>query len=149
VDDFDLFKQLQANFVSGSWWEGLITGEKVSFEGLSQLLLDEVRPDLIFKGFHHLFVTEIWEVFHITELPVENEHFTFAVGLNKLYADSSSPLAYLSGSSKFRISHGVIFWEFENYWFLAAIYKGLSIKARIDLAKSSFIDLLVNDEAVT
>ena len=32
---------------------------------------------------------------------------------------------------------------------MAAIYNSLSIKARIDLAKSSFIDLLVDDETVT
>lgn len=88
-------------------------------------------------------------MFHVAELSVENEYFTFAVRLHKLYSDSSSPLAYLSSSIEFRISHGVIFWEFENYWFLAAIYNSLSIKARIDLAKSSFIDLLVDDETVT
>ena len=148
MDDLDLLEELKTNLVGASWGEGLIAREEMRLQGFTKLFLDKIGPDLIVKGFHHIVLGKVREVFDVTELSVEDEHFAFAVSLNKLNTDCLGPLAYISSSIKLSISHGMIFWEFENHWLLAAIDKSLRVKARVDLAKSSFIEFFIDDEAV-
>lgn len=109
MDDLDLLEELKTNLVGASWGEGLIAREEMRLQGFTKLFLDKIGPDLIVKGFHHIVLGKVREVFDVTELSVEDEHFAFAVSLNKLNTDCLGPLAYVSSSIKLSISHGMIF----------------------------------------
>ena len=86
----------------------------MTFESVPQLFLYDVGPDLIVESLHHLFITQLGEVFDVSKFAIENEGFTFTISFNELNTDSSSPLAYLRSSCELGVVHSVIFRKFPH-----------------------------------
>ena len=108
VDQLDLLQQLQANLVTAGRREGLVTREQVALQGLSQLFLNDVGPDLVVKGLHHLVLAQLGEVLDVPELSVEDEGLALGVGLNELDLLLFRFLTNLLERLELRVRHRVI-----------------------------------------
>ena len=77
-------KELEADLVAARGGEGFISGEQVVLKSFTKLFLDDVGPDLVIEGLHHLILCELGEVLDVTELTVEDEGLALGEGLNKV-----------------------------------------------------------------
>ena len=138
----------RAYLVAATWSEGLVTSEEMALESFTQLLLDDVGPDLVIEGLHHLVLWKLGEVLHGTELTVKDQGLASGIGLDEADTGTAGSRADLCQSCKLRVVHGVVLGELEHDRFLRTIKQRLCIVSRVDLTEGSFIELLGDDVAV-
>ena len=155
MDHPDWVKELDAHLESGLLAEGLISLKKVVFEGFTELILDDVWPDLRLKLSDQLLFLGLWlfrRFLFISlgdESWVSDEAFTLGVGVREgvFAVVLVSKLIDFDESLKLLIVHRMVLGEFDNDRVLDSVDSVFGVVTSVDLTKGSFWKLALDPES--
>jgi len=131
MDQFQRVQKLDSNLEYGLLGEGLCSLEQVVLEGLTELILDNIRPNLSFQFFNlSLNLAGILLLYFLNQILVDWEPFVgdqklaLVVGLGKhvLSLLELGVLVNFGESFEFDIVHGVVLSKFNNDWVFDSIF---------------------------